>query len=396
MRKREHFLFFYLALYAFPLAIVTLYASSIFSSFHSFRVLSLGIFLAICGSLILFMVYRQPPAAILPEPLPEIPQALQQEPVQHAFPEADYVSAIEELKGQMAGLVSESQKLLQEGQEREHLIAESNKNHNILQRKLDEIMIEYERFQDSAKDQQEQMRLLLHEHQLTITEQRDSLEKKQQQISQQEGQIRDLQYEIKTLMDLDEKQSIIRFPSDRFNIREMDNFSLSVEEEEMVMPIAHAHTPAEALQQLKRCLDIAQKITGSYFVHNRSSRLRDLPVENTALEMRRLFDNLRSESQATILLYSPKESKLLFVNNPIKSLVGWTPEKFVQQFPELLADGAEAWKSALSRLAFKNETEASLWICSKSGQQVPINCQLGLIPTGSFRHYVLGVLYPAK
>lgn len=278
-------------------------------------------------------------------------------------------------------------------------LSEVHKVNEQLEKKIEALTVDYEQFQNTSREYQEQNRILLHEHQQTIHEQRENLEKKQQQITLLEGQVRDLHYEIKTLMEVEERQSIVRFPTDRFpsdRLRQREfEFVIPTEEDEDLAPPPQVHCAEEASQQLKRCLDIAQKITGGQYMNQKPSRLKDLPVENTALEMRRLFDNLRSENQATILLYSPKENKLLFVNNPIKSILGWSPDKFVQQFSSLVIEGAEAWKQSINQLSFKNESYANLLIASKAGHHVSVNCHLGLIPTGSFRHYVLAVLYPA-
>lgn len=390
MTARNRFLYLIIVLYILPVVVLSFYASLAFTPNHSFGILSAGVLLTVAGSILLFLYdNRQEPA---PTPIftPEPHQELQ--PQETGIDPELFQSLQEQLQAaqEQIHMQQRQQETLQQS------IHEINRQKDAQERKFHEVNMEYQRFQENTQEQQEQKRLLLHEHQQTINEQRETLEKKQQQISQLESQIRDLHYEIKTLMEVEERQSIVRFPLERHRSKEFDYSPSFQEDDDIAVSPPHVHCPDEASQQLKRCLDIAQKITGGQYMHNRPSRLRDLPVENTALEMRRLFDNLRSENQATILLYSPKDNKLLFVNNPIKSLLGWTPEKFVQQFQELQVDGGDAWKQSLSQLAFKNESQATLCLSSKSGQQVSLNCHLGLIPTGSFRHFILGVLYPAK
>lgn len=389
MADRNRFLFLLIALYVLPVVALSFYASLLFTSSHSFGVLSVGVLLTVAGSIIIFLYDTpsdQAPQTVFPQKILETSLPPQQADTRES---EEQEALIQDYRGQLYNLAQQNDSHLQ-------TITELNKAKDSLEKKIIDLAQDYGTFQETAKEQQEQTRQLLLEHQRTINEQRETLEKKQQQIAQLEGQIRDLNYEIKTLMEVEERQSIIRFPADRYRPKEYDYAPAAVEDDEALPPPPHVNSLEEASQQLKRCLDIAQKITGGQYMHNRPSRLRDLPVENTALEMRRLFDNLRSENQATILLYSPKDNKLLFVNNPIKSLTGWSPEKFVHQFQELQSDGGDAWKQSVSQLSFKNETQATLWITSKSGQPISFNCQMGLIPTGSFRHYVLGVLYPAK
>lgn len=386
---KSRFLLLIIGLYVLPVVALSLYASLVFSSSHSFGVLSAGVLLTVAGSVLLFLNDGSARPAL--HFSPQVEELSSSAPPVDNRANEEQQAQLEDYRGQLFGLAKQVEVHAQ-------TIAEMRKTQEITDQKAIETLQEFENFQEVTKERQEQARLLLHEHQQTINEQRETLEKKQQQIALLEGQVRDLHYEIKTLMEVEERQSIIRFPMDRYRAKEFDYATQPSPEEDLLsVSPPHIHGPNEASLQLKRCLDIAQKITGGQYMHSRpSSRLKDLPVENTALEMRRLFDNLRSENQATILLYSPKESKLLFVNNPIKSLTGWTPEKFVQQFQELQSDGGEAWRHSINQLSFKNETQATFWLASKSGEHTCFNCQLGLIRTGSFRHYVLGVLYPTK
>jgi hypothetical protein len=125
------------------------------------------------------------------------------------------------------------------------------------------------------------------------------------------------------------------------------------------------------------------------------SRFRDLPINNYTLDLRRLFDSLRSENAGVVFVYSQKENKLLFTNNVVKNVLGWSPEKFTQDFQEIVQDGLQEWKNAVSQLLIKGETNTRLVIKTKSGQDMMFQCQLGIIPTGIFRNHVIGVLYPA-
>lgn len=386
-------LYFVIAAYALPVVGLSLYASMLFTPVRSFGVFTTGVFLAVVGSISILLCLRRQEAVEEPREHHDV-QELSYEKIDKDVANVSHTedqrANIEEFRQRIA-ILSQQNDISQQS------IAELLKLKDGLEKKAEEQERDYLYFQERVNEQQEQNRSLLYEHQQTINEQRDMLEKKQLQIVQLEGQVRDLHYEIKTLMDVEERQSIIRFPLDRFAKNELGEIAPLIEREEDIPPsLSSIQTPEEASQQLRRCLDIAQKITGGQYMHNRPSRLKDLPVESTALEMRRLFDNLRSENQATILLYSPRENKLLFVNNPIKSLLGWPPEKFVHQFQELLSDGGESWKQSISQLAFKNEAQASLWIIARSGQRVSLNCHLGLIPTGCFRHFVLGVLYQTR
>jgi len=104
---------------------------------------------------------------------------------------------------------------------------------------------------------------------------------------------------------------------------------------------------------------------------------------------------LRGEQGALIVVYSQKENKLLFVNNEAKALLGWSPEKFVADFSSIVHEGFNDWRRALSMLANASDSQARILAKAKQGQEMILNCHLGVIPTGLFRNYVIGVLYPA-
>lgn len=251
---------------------------------------------------------------------------------------------------------------------------------------------EFSCYKVEAKEQFEQQHKLINELKETIAEQRAVIEKKQSLISQLENKVSDLTYEIKTLLHLAESMpTISRNPqSEQLMLYETPaTYSVETTESE---PQQSINSPSDASIQLKRCLDIAQKMTGSSHFGG-SSRFRDISVDNFALDLRRLCDSLRSENSSTILLYSPKEEALLFANNQIKHLSGWSPEKFVQNFSEIVQDGMEEWKQGIAKLSAKSESKIRLVIKTRTGQDILVQCHLGMIPTGIFRHNIIGILY---
>jgi hypothetical protein len=377
-----------LLLYLLPIISLGAYASIS----HGISVMGLGILLGSCGATALFMQMRSwEEPSLLTERVVAYSEIEEEPFLPPVGNEAENIHSVEksallEAERLISTLKEEKNSWLQESQ---HV----QKDHAALKRQMEAITYEFKEYQQSIKQQNQETEHLLLEHQKTIAEQRDHLQKKQQQVLQLESHIRDLNYEIKAILEANDTLryqhgSIIKFPVELAAAaanEEPDLFSLISEKQ--------ISSSEEAAKQLKRCLDIAQKITGASCFLGRPSRLRDFSTANQALDMRSLFDSLRSENGATILLYSQKDNKLLFVNNPIRHLVGWSPEKFVQRFHQLLADGGDSWNSSLGQLAFKNETQTTLLLETKNGQHMPINCHLGLIPTGSFRHHIIGVLY---
>lgn len=269
------------------------------------------------------------------------------------------------------------------------LLTEINIKNNVLQELHDEkenlqqhlqtIIDEFASYKNAMQEQVQQKEALIKKCQDALVEQQCHVENKQQQIALLESKERDLTYELKTLLQLvNSDTSPVTQPP-----YPITSHSILSEDERDPSKIAAT--------QLKRCLDAASKMTGGYHLGN-STRMRDLPVDGYALELRRLFDSLRGENPCIILFYSQKENKLLFVNNQVKNVLGWTPEKFVQNFPEIIQKGLHDWMAGISHLSSQNEAQLHLSVKTKDGQEILLYCLLGLVPSGLFRHHVIGVM----
>jgi uncharacterized coiled-coil protein SlyX len=238
------------------------------------------------------------------------------------------------------------------------------------------------------KEQQQFIREL----QESVAEHKQMIEKKQQQIGQLEGKVSDLTYEIKTLLKIAESHSS-SFSSEPQQTVFAGNPAPANDDEEPAAAQREKQisTPDEASIQLKRCLDIAQKITGSNHFSQKSVFM-DSPADSFSIDLRRFCDNLRSEKSCAVLFYSPKEKQLLFANNQIRQLTGWTPEKFVQNFARLLPNET-LWNSGVAALAMKSEVVLKLPVKTRTGAEMQLNAHLGMIPTGIFKYHTLAVLF---
>jgi len=210
-----------------------------------------------------------------------------------------------------------------------------------------------------------------------------------------ETKVGDLTHEIKTLLHFAETRSASLL-TDHQASPTLQESPPSVKVEASFEPSLSiensTQTTQEASQQLKNCLDMAQKIKGSQRFGSQIYSFLDSPADSFSLDLRRLCDRLRSETQSMILLYSPKDNQLLFASNKIKILTGWSPEKFAQIFFEILKDESE-WKQGIDTLAMHNEAQIQLQLKTKSNQILIANAMLGLIPTGIFRNHIIAVLY---
>ncbi len=259
-----------------------------------------------------------------------------------------------------------------------------------------ETQAEWENYRQQTCRQMEQQQAHIQALQETIAEQKAAVEKKQQQIGTLEAKTGDLTYEIKTLLQLAEAYSgslhnETHHPSPSYA---SSSFMSEYPQEEPPNPPPERQirSSEEASLQLKRCLDIAQKITGSHRFNSQFNAFLDSPADGFALDLRRLCDSLRSENNSTILLYSPKENQLLFANNQIRILAGWSPDKFVQNFSDIIQDVA-AWRQGIASLSMRSEAHIQLPLKTKSGHDINVQAHFGAIPTGIFRQHVIAVLY---
>lgn len=277
------------------------------------------------------------------------------------------------------------------------------------QHKVQQVSQDFADYKLFSEEQLKQKQLQLTSLQQIIEDQRTEMEKRQDQIHQLDTKVHDLSYEIKTLLYLHEEESPpLKSPSTMKEEipRAVPHETVGILSTSFSMhetPIHHethslqnpVRTATDAANLLKKCINNAQKLTGANYSNKESSRYREFPSSYYAIDQRRLFDNLRSETGALIIVYSQKEPKLLFVNNESKTLLGWSPEKFISEFSSIMQEGINDWKKAISLLTTAPDSQARLLAKTKNGQEVLLNCHLGVIPTGLFRHFVIGVLYPA-
>ncbi len=262
-------------------------------------------------------------------------------------------------------------------------------------------LIEWQSYREQVLLQMEQQQAKILSLQETLADRQMSYDKKLQQIGHLEEKVGDLTGELKTLLHRAESHSgYISKDQSAHSIKEHQSPSYSLapaveggQEDFLTLPIEkQVHTQEEASLQLKRCIDIAQKIMGSQRFLSPSNAFRDYPADGFALDLRRLCDSLRSENNSAILLYSPKENQLLFANNQIRGLTGWSPDKFLQNFTDIICD-KEGWKQGVSSLALRSEVNTQLTLKLKSGQEAIVNGHFGMIPTGVFKNHVISVLY---
>lgn len=224
---------------------------------------------------------------------------------------------------------------------------------------------EFMLFRDVTTQQLDRKESLLVECQNTIAEQRTLIQKKQQQILRLEGKIRDLNYDVKTLLELNDiEEDIVNFEP---NMDHLESEEIKINSPEFM---------------LQRCIDKARKITGtSHFVGKETS------FDTNILDSRHLVDHFRDDPCA-LMVYDRKNDRFLFANSSIKNLLGWSPDKVTKEFYELLQNNKE-WKRALDSLNSKNDVSAKLVIKNRDQEEMAVSCHLGIIPSGIFSGNVI-------
>lgn len=364
LNSRHSILLSILFFYFLPLFFISSYALAFIGPDRGWKVFSFGLFITFCGSSCLNWILHRWESSIQPPPPPpaEPPQIIK----------IDNQAEINELKEVIRQKSEEFEKAqLDHQRELNQQRTELEYNWKTLQETLDQKTTQLAALQQTLQDQQQ------------------TIDKKHHLISQLETKVSDLNYEIKTLIQLTEYPDLPAIEETPPAVLQETPFEYTMD----VAPQSEnlIHTQEEAAQQLKRCIDIAQKMARPSHYADPNARLMSL--DNHALDLRHLFDNLRSEHNSAVLFFSQKENKLLFINNQIKNLLGWSPEKMIQSFEDIAQPSLEEWKRGITQLGSTNEARVSLLLKSKTGPDVMVQGMLGVIPTGLFRSHIIGVLY---
>jgi hypothetical protein len=262
-----------------------------------------------------------------------------------------------------------------------------------LEAKVQQTAQDFSDYKLFTEEQLRQKQLQIQSLQQMMEEQRGEMEKRQDQIFQLDTKVHDLSYEIKTLLYLneDEKDKIPTGSSKTI----LENFKVGASAfDSSLLQEKFIRTAAEGNALLNKCLQMAQKFTGGNYHATETSRYREFTSSNFAIDQRRLYDGLRSEKEGLVLLYSPKEGKLIFSNQQSKILLGWSPDQFAIHFHQIIQEGYSDWKRGIAQLSATPESQIRLLARNKNGQEVMLSCHLGTIPSGLFRNHVIGVLYP--
>lgn len=308
-----------------------------------------------------------------------------------------------ELEESRDGLEEKVKELSKGLEEHVNLLSQREEALRTAQEALDQQEKEFIQFKNQADNDTRQHEQLQSEYQATISDQRQIIEKKQQYVLQLEEKVHDLTYEVKTLLQVGDLQRPSEGQEKEFKKERSASYQaswasdLSSDDDMEEMNSSSDHEVRnfyDATVQLRKCIGMAQKMTGAGHLGGENPRFLGLTQDSYAIDLRRLFDNFQGETQSVVFVYSPNEKRLLFANNQVKGLLGWSPDRFVKDFPFLIQTGFAEWNSALKKLHSKPETHLRLLLKSRGGRDVLSYCHLGVVPSGTFVNQIIGILYP--
>lgn len=231
---------------------------------------------------------------------------------------------------------------------------------------------------------------------------KDCLEAKEVYISRLQKQNSDLNYEIKTLLQLGKMDGLSSEEPQKVGAEllhpAMGSFVMSDEatSEAQVATMEMVNqlqgTNYDAWSQLQVCIELAETLeTGSHY--SQQSRFSDLHESSQALDLRQLADLFRSKISAPVLLVNPVDGIPLFASDQIQGLLGWMPEKVTKDFYSLLQEGLADWQKGLEVAAEEGSATARFILRTRSGEDTMIYAAIGSIGTGVFAGYMVVIFY---
>ncbi len=249
---------------------------------------------------------------------------------------------------------------------------------------------EYAHLNGELQDKLDKKETILSEYRSTLKEQRKIIEKKQEENNILQIRVNDLRYELDTLLKLksdsgEEKDFYLKEPE---KVLAPKNEPRDKEQERSGL--------ADSLQvKLDRYVKMAVRLNGAHHFTNQNARYSELSLGSLILDQRRLFDRLQNENADTVLVYSREERNLVFINQQVRYLLGWSPERFIKDFTFLIQKGAIQWEEALEDVKLDDQKSIRLLMKTRSGRDILTHCYLKEIPSGVFQGYVLGILSAA-
>jgi hypothetical protein len=281
-------------------------------------------------------------------------------------------------------LASREQDIAKLQSERQHLISQCKK-----------FASRFQSIKDQYLAKADHQGGIVTDHENQISQQKGMIEQYQRELEQLKNRVKDLNYELKTVLELKEIEEDVESMGSDDYYEIPDVVAARKEEEPVWPPEEYVEEGGVGVQnELQRCINIAEEISGASRLGGESSGVITMFMDNYAIDMRRLFDQYRNIDDNVIFFYSPQEDRLVFINRQVRNLVGLTPERFINDFYRVVQN-VDDWKTGLQQLQYNQVATVRLLVKDKAGNGLWVDCHLGRIPVGIFSNNVVGVLSSA-
>ena len=394
-----------LLFYLLPVLLFSKHSVSLMSANKSWGIISLGLMISLFGSALFVLLIKNWEERVKESSLAKVKVVPSVSTEEKITPLTDY-QADEQLATLETALdqsYRDKEQLSEELQMQKEQLRQVSEEGGLYQQKFQTVKKEYEEYRRNIEHSMVQGDQQLADATEKLEQMKRQLDEANRLNSELESKNRDLSYEVKTLLELEDRESASGVNSSSTeNIHPVmasfaddgqDLHAASADELTEVSSERRVGSPYDAVLELKRCIDIAKDLKGASHLSDGASRLG---ADAYAIDLRRLFDKFRHETSSPIVLYNPTEEKVLFASNQVTGLLGWNPERFASDFFSLLQEGAESWKEATKNLDGTNHQTVSLVVKTEmAGSDALVHGYVNRIPSGPFANHVIGVFLPA-
>jgi hypothetical protein len=220
-----------------------------------------------------------------------------------------------------------------------------------------ELLVTKEHYQAQIEDK----RKLLKEKEESILKQQFNLNKSEKLNKSLSERVSDLNFELKTLLELEEMNLPIRS-----RVLQSDS---KIEESEPDTTLC---------KQSLRCLEILHEMQGGCSSSDYS-----------VVDLRLLQEKFDLIETCLVLLYSPSLARVLYVNPFIKECSGLTTDRCIQDFDSLISSEKETWYQTIESLEENKENELHLNL-----KDIEMEGRISYVSTGVFKGNALLVALP--
>lgn len=220
---------------------------------------------------------------------------------------------------------------------------------------------------------------------LQIADLTETTKVQQKEILKLKQELEDTNFELTTLIQLNDSPSSIQLDSSFANDPLEPHIEKAIEDLEVDQLIN-----AESDIAISQALEIAIEMTSANHLSKSSPAL--FSSSHYAIDIRKFSDLLHSEITFPAFLYSPEESKFIFITRPIRSLTEWPADAFQTQLNEKLLGEDRTLINQLHESNSKGKGSLEIDFITKSGETVRLIFKMERIPEGVFENHLVGVI----